>query len=447
VKCSTCEDQLTAYVEGLLDPEQDREVAAHLSACPACQAYLAEFRRLQERLRAYAESLPEITLAATVMDRIATGRAPTPRRFAMRSSYGRLGVGLAAAAVLVLVLFVPWGGSHRAEATAAEIFAQAIEAAANLHSVYIKLNMRTLPADNFELIGLDFDFVPHEMWQEFGQPSKWRVEKAGRVVVMDGQESLLWIRGHQPADGGLACKGGVNTGFVGWLLGLLDVEQVLDSQLRSAESHGWDLQLTRETGPDGAPKVVVSIEAKAQGDFTNDYLKNKSISAADNRRVYRFDAATKRLEDLKVWVHAEQGDVLVLEVTDVVYNCGLAPSLFTLTLPANVVWHQEPQALPDNDRAAHLSPAETAQAFFEACHAENWDEVLKFYPVSKIEPRMKEFLGGLEIISLGEPFQSGQYPGWFVPYEIKMKAGMVRKHNLAVRNDNAAQRYMVDGGI
>jgi hypothetical protein len=447
VNCSTCEDQLTAYVEGLLDAERDREVAAHLTTCAACQAHLAEVRRIQERLTAYAQSMPETSLAATVMDRIAMDRARTPRRFAMRNEYGKLGLGLAAAAVLAVALLVPWGSPRQSEATAAQVFAQAIEAAANLHSVYIKLNARTLPADNFELIGLDFDFVPHEMWKEFGPPPKWRVEKPGRVVVMDGQESLLWIHGRQPSDGGLACKAGINSGFVGWLLGLLDVDRVLDSQLRLSEVNGWDLQLTRENGPDGAPKLVVAIEARAEGDFTNDYLKNKSISAADHRRVYRFDAATKRLEDLKVWVHAQQGDVLVLEIAQIAYNCDLPAGLFTPTLPDNVVWYQEPQALADNDRYAHMSPAETAHAFFEACHAEDWDEVLKFFPVSEIEPRMKAYLGGLEVISIGEPFQSGQYPGWFVPYEIKFKMGMVAKHNLAVRNDNAAKRYMVDGGI
>lgn len=446
MNCSTCENQLTAYVEGLLDPERDREVAAHLTACAACQAHVAEFRRVQERLRAYAQSVPDVPLAVKVMDRIAADRALTPRRIAMRQQYGKMGLGIAAAAVLALVLFVPWGGRHRAEATAAEVFAQAIEATANLHSVHIKLNVRTLPADSFELIGLDYDFVPHEMWKEFGQSPKWRVEKAGRVVVMDGQESLLWIRGHQPSDGGLACKGGVNTGFVGWLLGLLDVDQVLDSQLRLAQANGWELGLKHHV-LDGAPKLVVSVEAKAQGDFTNDYLKNKSISAADNRRVYCFDEATKRLEDLKVWVHTEQGDVLVLEITDVAYNCDVKSDLFALALPDNVVWDQEPQVLPDNDRYARMSPAEAASAFFEACQAENWDEFLKFYPVSSVEPRIKQYLGGLEIISLGEPFQSGQYPGWFVPYEIKLKMGTVRKHNLAVRNDNAAHRYMVDGGI
>jgi len=60
---------------------------------------------------------------------------------------------------------------------------------------------------------------------------------------------------------------------------------------------------------------------------------------------------------------------------------------------------------------------------------------------------MKDIFGGLEIISIGEPFKSGKYPGWFVPYEIEFKSGGVKKFNLAVRNDNAAKRWQVDGGF
>ena len=444
---SFSEETLTAYVEGLLEPAADREVAAHLTSCAVCRARVAEIRVLQTRLETYGGSLSAGLLASTVMNRIAATRAALPRRNAMRKQYGKIGMGLAAAAAFIAVLLVPWGGTRQAEATAAEVLSQAVTAAANLHSVYIKLNMRTLPADNFEMIGLNYDFVPHELWKEFGESPKWRVEKPGRVVVMDGQESLLFCRSTGASEGGWACKGGVDSGFVGWLLGLLDVDRVLDAQLRLAQANGWDLQLARETDADGRAKLVVTVEAKAQGDFTNDYLKNKSISAADHRRVYRFDAVSKRLEDLRVWVHAERGDVLVLELTELNYNCDLAPGLFTLSLPSNVVWHQEPQVLPENDRYASLSPEETARAFFQACHDQDWNEVQKFFPISEVPQRMKDFLGGLEIISVGEPFRSGQYPGWFVPYEVKIQAGHVLKHNLAVRNDNAARRYMVDGGI
>jgi hypothetical protein len=54
--------------------------------------------------------------------------------------------------------------------------------------------------------------------------------------------------------------------------------------------------------------------------------------------------------------------------------------------------------------------------------------------------------GGLQVISLGEAFQSGLFPGYFVPYEIRLRDGSVRTHKLAVRNDNPSHRWTIDGG-
>jgi RNA polymerase sigma-70 factor (ECF subfamily) len=48
---------------------------------------------------------------------------------------------------------------------------------------------------------------------------------------------------------------------------------------------------------------------------------------------------------------------------------------------------------------------------------------------------------------IGEPFQSGIYRGYFVPYQIRMRNGYVKSHNLAVRNDNPNGRWMVEGGF
>jgi hypothetical protein len=56
--------------------------------------------------------------------------------------------------------------------------------------------------------------------------------------------------------------------------------------------------------------------------------------------------------------------------------------------------------------------------------------------------RMKEYLGGLEIVSIGEPYQSGNYPGWYVPYEIKLPP---QEFNVRVSNANPAKRCVVTG--
>jgi hypothetical protein len=93
-----------------------------------------------------------------------------------------------------------------------------------------------------------------------------------------------------------------------------------------------------------------------------------------------------------------------------------------------------------------MKPKQVAEAFFAACSKEDWDEAEKFWGY-KLSDRNKKHLGGLKVVSIGEPFQSKPYSGWFVPYEITMKSGETRKHNLALRNDNPARRWIVDGGL
>jgi hypothetical protein len=114
-----------------------------------------------------------------------------------------------------------------------------------------------------------------------------------------------------------------------------------------------------------------------------------------------------------------------------------------------MIWHKEPEILPDNERYEKMTPKEAAEVFFQACADENWEEVLKFRRISRVDDQTKTHLGGLEIVSLGEPFQSAGYDpsGWFVPYEIRLKSGEVKKYNLAIRKDNPAKRFVVDGGI
>jgi hypothetical protein len=94
-----------------------------------------------------------------------------------------------------------------------------------------------------------------------------------------------------------------------------------------------------------------------------------------------------------------------------------------------------------------MTPAEAARAFFEACAKEDWDEAQKFWYAPVMGKAAKERLGGLQIVRLGEPFQSKGWHGWFIPYEIKLKDGTVKKDDLAIRNDGPANRYLVDGGL
>ena len=108
------------------------------------------------------------------------------------------------------------------------------------------------------------------------------------------------------------------------------------------------------------------------------------------------------------------------------------------------------------------TPAEVAQTFFDVCAKENWAEAAKYWPPGLLKRRPEfmnsftNYFGGLEIVSLGKPFKgriilasipAGErkrmgaqgarkdfdYPGVYVPYEIRVKCGDVRKWQLAIR--------------
>jgi hypothetical protein len=150
---------------------------------------------------------------------------------------------------------------------------------------------------------------------------------------------------------------------------------------------------------------------------------------------------------MQLIVHAAGGDASVFEILGVTYNEPVDPALFTLTLPEDVVRDVSSAEMPTANRPLPQSPKEAAQILFDALSREDWELARTIWPRSGFSDESKRDMGGLKVISLGEPFQSMFYRGWFVPYEIRLKNGYVKKHNLAVRNDNPAHRWVFDGGL
>lgn len=140
------------------------------------------------------------------------------------------------------------------------------------------------------------------------------------------------------------------------------------------------------------------------------------------------------------------------------YNQPINPKMFDLEkeVPADVKrvdrdlkkTEMNKKISPDElEKYENMTPKEMTIVFFQACADEDWDELLKFIPDSEIRQKTKDYYGGLEIISIGEPFKTEDYHGWFVPYEVRLKSGKIKKWNLAVSNSNEAQRCMYDGGF
>lgn len=441
MNCDQTQTHIASFIEGLLDDSVLGQVETHLTNCPECREEFDGARQLVDRLTAEGQVAADLSLAERVMGQILREQTLELRRIHMQKRLRLMQTGGAAAVAIVLIALAGlWLTRSDSTLSAAEVMARGAEAAVDVSSIHIRAQMRTYPKDNFSQIDPKTDLVPIELWKQFGDQPKWRIEKPGRVVVMDGTSTVMFIKSgtavRMPAS-----KSAFDTE---WFHRLAAVGSSVTDELRSALAKGWNLTLTHATNENGVPKSMVVVEARTEL-AEGDYLMNKFLMTSNNRRVYHFDRQSGRLDGFEIYLQQEDGDVLIFKVTEIDYNQPIEPPLFALDLPEDVVFSEQPKELPDNEKYAQMTPDEAARAFFEACSREDWEECGKFgLPVTE---QVKKILGGLTIDKIGEPFQSQDYPGWFVPYEIKFRTGQVHKHNLAVRNDNPAKRFIVDGGI
>ena len=134
--------------------------------------------------------------------------------------------------------------------------------------------------------------------------------------------------------------------------------------------------------------------------------------------------------------------------------------------------------LSDADNANYqqqtgTTPAEVAQTFFGALARGDWAEAAKYCPPGDNVEGFKKFYAGMEVVSLGKPFKARisiaallelqpglrsqfkgmgnqkdfQGPQVYVPYEIRLKNGSIKKWQLAIRCDNPEHRWYFDGGM
>ena len=93
------------------------------------------------------------------------------------------------------------------------------------------------------------------------------------------------------------------------------------------------------------------------------------------------------------------------------------------------------------------------QAYFDAQSKLDWVEMRKFTSESDVEGTKKQIAmaekAGMDVhklmpvVEVDEAIWSPQQSAWFV----KVRMSQVKKWNLAIRNDNPAGRWQVDGGL
>ncbi len=141
-----------------------------------------------------------------------------------------------------------------------------------------------------------------------------------------------------------------------------------------------------------------------------------------------------------------------------------------------------PLSASDNanwEKLTGAAPAQVAKAFFDACAQGDWAVADKYWPTDSrdknspagLPESFKQRYGGLKIVSTGQPFKGkisiaklvalqpnlrSQFKslegdiepaGIFVPYEMRLKDGSIRKWQLSVRCDNPEHRWYYDGGM
>ncbi|MBU1107987.1 MAG: zf-HC2 domain-containing protein [Candidatus Riflebacteria bacterium] len=449
MNCNECQEYMVAHLEGALEQETDLAWKKHLSECDDCKEILQSFQELEFELKKRGPITADVSLVNPVMDRIKRIEVNKQSQETERSTFmsrllkwrWSMGVG-AFAGMALLILLVVFPGTNNI-AAAAEAISRGVKAIGKLTSIHLKGKLRTLPRDNFSSIAPDQEFVDIELWKEFKPAVKWKVEKPGRIAAMNGETTILFIR----PDYAYKIPEPTRSAFdTGWLLQIADISGSLNEELKTIEKNGLKTKVEHIKDASGNPKTEVTVEVKSaySGD---DFLKNTFFCTADTRRVYVFDDQSGLLTAARIYLEGWTDSTLLFELSQIDYDPEFASETFQIDLPEDVTWDRSGDILPDNKKYEAMSSEEAARTFFEACGREDWEEAGKF---DTITTSFKTYYGGIKIISLGEHF-TGMISlingDEFVPYEIELRDGTKRKHNIALRRHQTTNRWFVDGGI
>lgn len=438
MNCQEFHKMIPDLLAGTLSPEDLSTAREHLTSCPACAEAL---RTAREALRSvtprFEPSVPEgleVRLLDAVHRRATASK--TPERRPRRRLVGLLSGVVSAAAVVIVVLTFGLNTPARA---ARNRLTQAIASMEGLRSIRIELRIRTSEQENFDYIDPHREFIPHTLEAIYSPRLLWRVEKPGRKALYDGEHTYLWF---DSLNDGLIQPYAPDA--IGMLNLLIDPSQLLELERQLTRAHtGARYELRRE-----AEVLYLTVISPAQGDFSqSDHERNTSIIESNTRREYRFDALNGRLLGARVTLLAEEGERALLEIDRITYDAPLDTATLTV-LPEGINWTDQTRNTP-SPRLTGIDAKEAARlilAAFATWDNEILDEALRSYGAHARELLQSRYAGAT-VERLSEPVRSGKYPGWFIPCTLRMGDGSRERIRLALRNDNSAGSWVVDGGL
>ncbi len=338
------------------------------------------------------------------------------------------GIGLSAVAAILIFVLIPSGMS------ATEVLAEAIKAIRGTEYIEMTVDIRTRPVENFGYIGINEDFVAHNIYiADSDSLLKWRIDKGERVATGNGSDIYVWLPSLKL---GMHLSEIDNERVLGYMATLLTPKKVLETELYNCTSgDGAEYKVNTK-----GSEIILTVHAAPQGNFENPYLLNTSISESENIRRYVIDADTKRLKSATVSVISRNREITVLNISAINYGrrkddiCCLADGIRYVETENQLVG------------LTGLSAEEAALIVLNAFV--NWDNSIldKVMPREVSDIAYKDKFSGSRLISIGRSFTSGTGRSIFVPYTLELRNGSIHRHNIALQ-ETYSGGWIVTGGL
>lgn len=327
-------------------------------------------------------------------------------------------------------------------------FTNAILAANEVKTMIFKGKVRTKADEPIDYINPECDFVPATIKVIYNEPMLWSVEKqGGRCLLYKGEvegKNLIYQWIDKP-DGGIGWVSDYY-GIDNDLAPFIDPRQLLSLERKAAESKKG----TRYEIVDNGITVNVRAITMAQGNYSeNDYMLNTSLAEANTIREYTFDRASGRLTKLRIdMVISSELQITVIDSESIVYDEPLTADNLTDKELDKVKFSSLEPTIEKNSPLQGISAHKAAKIILQAMN--EWDtDILNtaMYYYRNLFDKLKSKYGGLKVISIGKPFKSGLYPGYFVKCKVELSSGEEDELILALRNDNKEKVWLLDGGL
>ena len=327
-------------------------------------------------------------------------------------------------------------------------FTNAILAATQVKTMIFKGKVRTKADEPIDYINPECDFVPATIKVIYDEPMLWSIEKEnGRTIFYKGADQ----RGNnvyqliQGFDSGWYAS---HAGYVGDELEVfLDPRLLLETEKKAA---AWQRGSRYEIVDNGS-SVEVKVTTMAQGNYAeSDYMLNTSLAEANTVRMYTFDKASGRLTKLRIdMIISSELQKTVLESENIAYDEFLTADNLVDSDYSNITFQSLNYQQTGSSPLAGIPANKAAKIILSAMSS--WDTTildtaLYFYN-GDVRDVLKQKYEGLQIVSIEKPKKSGLYPGRFVKCTVILADGTEETLNLALRNDNSAKVWLLDGGI